>query len=66
MKVPFSVYLMEKAKVLNNARSMLHASRRGRPRLRWMDEEPGDLRTMQVTDWGTKVKDRITWRHRGG
>uniref|UniRef100_A0A8D9B1A7 Craniofacial development protein 2 n=1 Tax=Cacopsylla melanoneura TaxID=428564 RepID=A0A8D9B1A7_9HEMI len=36
--------------------------RKGRPRLRWMDQVLSDLRVMRVTGWGTAVKDRLVWR----
>lgn len=35
---------------------------RGRPRVRWWDQVTGDLSTMGVTDWTTRVQDRQGWR----
>uniref|UniRef100_A0A8D9B4S3 Craniofacial development protein 2 n=1 Tax=Cacopsylla melanoneura TaxID=428564 RepID=A0A8D9B4S3_9HEMI len=48
-------------KKIMNAR-VYGTRRRGRPRLRWMDQVLEDLRTMRVTGWGTSVKNRLAWR----
>ena len=36
--------------------------RRGRPRLRWMDDDVADLRVMKIRQWKEKVEDRQQWR----
>jgi hypothetical protein len=36
-------------------------SRRGRPRLRWLDDLEADLRSMGVKRWRTKVLNREEW-----
>uniref|UniRef100_A0A8D9DTK6 Craniofacial development protein 2 n=1 Tax=Cacopsylla melanoneura TaxID=428564 RepID=A0A8D9DTK6_9HEMI len=47
-------------KVLN-AR-VYNTRRRGRPKMRWMDNVTDDLQKMRVTGWGSKSKDRTLWR----
>ena len=36
--------------------------KRGRPRLRWMDDVVADLKVMKITQWIEKMKDRVQWR----
>jgi endonuclease/exonuclease/phosphatase family metal-dependent hydrolase len=36
--------------------------RKGRPRLRWMDDVVEDLKTMKIRQWTEKVKSREQWR----
>jgi hypothetical protein len=36
--------------------------RKGRPRLRWMDDVIADLRVMKIKQWTEKTKDREKWR----
>jgi hypothetical protein len=36
--------------------------RKGRPRLRWMDDVVADLRVMKIKQWMEKTKDREQWR----
>jgi len=36
--------------------------RKGRPRLRWMDNVVADLRVMKIKQWMEKMKDREKWR----
>jgi len=36
--------------------------RRGRPRLRWMDEVVADLKVIKIKQWTEKTKDREQWR----
>jgi hypothetical protein len=36
--------------------------RKGRPRLRWMDDVVADLRAMKIREWTEKVEDREQWR----
>jgi hypothetical protein len=36
--------------------------RKGRPRLRWMDDVVGDLKVMKIKQWMEKTKDREQWR----
>jgi len=36
--------------------------RKGRPRLRWMDDVVADLKVMKIKQWMEKMKDRQKWR----
>jgi hypothetical protein len=36
--------------------------RKGRPRLRWMDDVVADLKLMKIKQWMEKMKDRERWR----
>ena len=36
--------------------------RKGRPRLRWMDDVVSDLRVMRIKQWMEKMQDREKWR----
>jgi hypothetical protein len=36
--------------------------RKGRPRLRWMEDVVADLRVMKIKQWTEKTKDRQQWR----
>ena len=41
---------------------LLIGGRRGRPRLRWMDDVTADLKVMKIKQWIEKTKDRQQWR----
>jgi hypothetical protein len=43
-------------------RKMMEGRRKGRPRLRWMDDFVADLRIMKIKRWMEKTKDREQWR----
>ena len=36
--------------------------RKGRPRLRWIDDVVADLKVMKIKQWMQKMKDRQKWR----
>jgi hypothetical protein len=36
--------------------------RKGRPRLRWMDDDVADLKVMKIKQWMEKTKERERWR----
>ena len=36
--------------------------RKGRPRLRWMDDVAADMKVMKIKQWMEKMKDREKWR----
>jgi hypothetical protein len=36
--------------------------RKGRPRLRWMDDDVADLKVMKIKQWMENTKDRGQWR----
>ena len=36
--------------------------RKGRPRLRWLDDVLADLKIMKIRQWVEKMKDRGQWR----
>ena len=35
--------------------------RRGRPKMRWLDDMSTDLRKMAINEWGDRARDRETW-----
>ena len=37
--------------------------RRGRPRMRWLDDVSMDLRKMGINEWRDSARDRETWEH---
>jgi hypothetical protein len=43
-------------------RRLFIGRRKGRPRLRWMDDVVADLRIMKIKQWMEKTKDREQWR----
>jgi hypothetical protein len=36
--------------------------RKGRPRMRWLDDVESDLRNKEVKGWREKMRDRKQWR----
>jgi hypothetical protein len=36
--------------------------RKGRPHLRWMDDDVADLRVMKIRQWTETAEDREQWR----
>jgi len=41
----------------------LHATRRrGRPKMRWLDEVSTDLIKMKINEWRDRARDRESWR----
>jgi hypothetical protein len=36
--------------------------RKGRPRLRWLDDVESDLKKMKVKEWKEKMRNREQWR----
>jgi hypothetical protein len=36
--------------------------RRGRPKMRWLDDVSTDLRKMGIKEWRDRARDRETWR----
>jgi hypothetical protein len=37
--------------------------RRGRPKMRWLDEASMDLRKMGINEWRDRARVREAWRH---
>jgi len=36
--------------------------RRGRPKMRWLDDVSTDMRNMGINEWKGKARDREAWR----
>jgi hypothetical protein len=37
-------------------------SSRERPKTRWKDDVEADLRAMEITNWRTRIEDRLAWK----
>jgi hypothetical protein len=35
---------------------------RGRPKTRWKDDAEADLRAMKITNWRTRIEDKLAWK----
>jgi hypothetical protein len=47
----------------NEKKGHLYSKRRkGRPRMRWLEEVESDLKRMKVKGWREKMRDRERWR----
>jgi hypothetical protein len=33
-----------------------------RPKTRWMDDVKADLRAMKITNWRTRIEDKLAWK----
>jgi len=50
-----------------NSKKMLYGKlyatrRRGRPKMRWLDDVSTDLRKMGIKEWRDRARDREAWR----
>jgi len=45
-----------------DGRKTVCRKRKGRPRLRWMDDVVADRRGMKIKQWVEKMEDREKWR----
>jgi hypothetical protein len=34
----------------------------GRPKTRWKDDVEADLRAMKITNWRTRIEDKLAWK----
>jgi len=55
---------MQDTAIPKKTHGMLHATRRrGRPRMRWLDDVSMDPRKMGVNEWRDRARNREAWRH---
>jgi hypothetical protein len=36
---------------------------RGRPKTRWKDDVEADLHAMKITNWRTRIEDKLAWKN---
>jgi hypothetical protein len=54
---------MQDTAIPKNMYGKLYATiRRGRPKMRWLDDVSMDLRKMGINDWRDRARDREVWR----
>jgi hypothetical protein len=51
----------------NNVRAIVKWNRidrrlRGKPKTRWKDDVEADLRAMKITNWRTRIEDKLAWK----
>ena len=44
-------------------RKLYATRRRGRPKMRWLDDVSMDLRKMGLNEWKDRARNREAWRH---
>jgi len=44
-------------------RKLYATRRRGRPKMRWLDDVSTYLRKMGINEWRDRARDREAWRH---
>ena len=50
------------AKKDDGMKTVHRQKKKGRPRLRWVDDDVADLKVMKIKQWMEKTKDREQWR----
>ena len=54
---------MQDTAIPKNMYGKLYATRRrGRPKMRWLDDVSTDLRKMGINEWRDRARDREAWR----
>jgi len=54
---------MQGAAIPKKMHGKLHATRRrGRPKMRWLDDVSTDLRKTRINEWRDSARDREAWR----